>query len=313
MNASFSPTVPNLQIAWDSTSYNAYEKCETFYYYSIVRGITPISRSIDLEFGILMHSTFELYHKRRSQGCSHDHCLNDAVDYILRSTWDSSRGRVAEIWSLDPAKNRVSALRTAIWTLDRRAEQGDPLRTYHLRDGRPAVELKFRFDTQLRTTGGEVISLCGQLDRLVEFGSGVYDVDVKTTKSELDSKYFAQFTPNNQISIYDLATSVIVADAAPAAGIIIDAIQVGVTFSRNQRQLVPRTPQQRTEWLDEFADRIQAAERNAIDGYWPHRRTSCFRCDFKDICSRDSESRETWLKQGFTQRVWDPISRRQDI
>src|SRR5436189_79613 len=110
--------------------------------------------------------------------------------------WDSS--------SLDPAKSCArkyyyqqilgyrqkgeNVIRSIIWYLDQFGEN-DPCKTVHLADGTPAVELSFRFQLT------DEIWLCGHLDRLVEYGDGVYVQDQKTTGSTLGGYYFKRYNP----------------------------------------------------------------------------------------------------------------------
>jgi len=48
----YSPTIPNLQIVWDSTSLRALQFCARSYQYGILHGWR--GSAVDLEFGILL-------------------------------------------------------------------------------------------------------------------------------------------------------------------------------------------------------------------------------------------------------------------
>lgn len=138
-----------------------------------------------------------------------------------------------------------------------------------------------------------------------------------TTKNNITPAFFAQFSPDNQMSVYDLAGTMIYPE--PCAGIIIDAIQVGVTFSRFQRGFVERTPGQVEEFLHDLHYYLSCAESFAEANYWPMNDKACghvgwdeergtlrFGCEFREICGGDPAVRETKLAALFERSTWDP-------
>ncbi len=96
-------------------------------------------------------------------------------------------------------------------------------------------------------------------------------------------------------------------------GVIIDAAQIAVSFSRFQRGIVARSPDQLNEWYAELGYWFEQAERYARDQVWPKNDKNCFRCDFRKICSKAPSVREQWLKADFTKRLWNPLIARGDI
>lgn len=319
-NSSFSRHVPGLQLAVDSTSLGALKTCGRFYYYSIIEGWEPRGESPHLRFGIELHHGREVYDHAKAQGQGHEEALRATVKSALTRTWDRGLGRP---WTSDhPSKNRLSLLRALVWYLDEYGPR-DALQTIILANGKPAVELSFRFDSLYRTSWGETWELCGHLDRLAEMDGRFYIPDVKSTERQLSPGYFAQFSPNNQFTLYALAGRIVW--AKPIEGVIVDAIQVGAGFARWQRQLVHRDQALLAEWHRGLESWLRLAEGFALDAQenpgepweaWPMNDTSCDKfmgCRFREVCSASPGARTGRLERGFKRRVWDPLIARGDI
>jgi hypothetical protein len=311
-NSSFSkhPGCEGMQLAIDSTSLGAYKECPRKYYYSVIRGFQR-KDNVHLLFGLWYHGALERYDHAKAAGQNHDDSVLAAVKYVMKETWNSKLKRP---WiSGDTNKNRLSLLRTVVDYLDR--FEKDPCETIILANGKPAVELSFTFYSGLDTSWGEQISFCGHLDKLVNLGGEPHPLDRKTTKHTIGPNFFKQFTPNNQFSLYVLATNVVWQQ--PAKSIICDGVQIAVNFSRFERQPIPRSAEQLKEWHLDALIWIQDMEQSARAGYWRQNDQSCDKyggCPFREICSKSGESsRELWIKQMFAQRTWDPLQARGDI
>jgi len=286
-NSSFSEILPNLQIAFDSTSLGALKECPRKYQLSIVRGKASRAQSVHLTFGLHYHSSLEAYDHAKARGESHDSALLAATERALCVTWDRDRGRP---WtSDDPNKNRFTLVRSVVWYLEQFAD--DPLQTVILSNGKPAVELSFRLQTEILAGTGEAFWLCGHLDRVAEMGGETYIVDRKTSKSPIDENFFSKFTPDNQMSTYAFAGQVVY--NLPIKGIIVDGAQIAVTFSRFMRGAIQRTDGQLAEWFQGVAVLLRQAEEYARNSFWPQNEKSCGNyggCEFRQICSNPPES-----------------------
>jgi hypothetical protein len=315
-NSAFSTELPTWQLAWDSTSIGLLKECPRKYQLTMgsatTPGWSPRAESVHLRFGTEVHAARQVYDLARSHGRSHDDALDIAVDHALRSTYDYDRNRP---WFSDhKEKNRFTLLRTIVWYLDEYGPN-DPLQTVTLTNGKPAVELSFRMQTDLRI-GGEPITLCGHMDRLVtaSFDQRTYIADIKTTGSTLGTDYFSRFSPDNQFSLYSFAAKVVYSQ--PVAGLIVDAAQVAVTFSRFQRGLVPRHPAQLDEWYKDLEVWLEQAYSFARKDHWPMNDKSCNNyggCPFRGICGHVPSVRDEWLRASFAHRVWDPLRARGDV
>lgn len=318
-NSSFSAYVPELQIALDSTSIGAQKTCPTYYRLSIgdgtLPGYAPRDESIHLRFGIEYHAALEFYDRRRAEGLDHDTATNATVRSALIRTWDFALGRP---WASDmPNKNRETLIRTIVWYLEQFKD--DPLETVILKDGKPAVEIPFRFDTEIVSAlSGERYALCGHLDRLVRYQNRIWIVDRKTTKYALDENYFLRYSPDNQMSLYTLAGGLVYGE--PVAGVIVDAAQVGVTFARFRRQPIDRTPSQLEEWFHDLQYWLKINEGFVRSKHWPMNDKSCnsyisqinpYGCPYRPICGMTPELRQQHLNALYTKRVWDPLQSRE--
>lgn len=306
-NDAFSMRTPGLQLSWDSTSLGAYKFCPTFYLYSVVLGYQPRRKNVHLAFGILTHQAVECYHRLRAEGADHEDALREVVRLCQVWTWQKERGR-AEVWDDVPEKNRMSLLRLVVWYLDRWKD--DPIKTEKWKDGSPAVEVNFHIPSGYASAEGETFLLCGYFDRIGRLQGRLFIPDIKTTTHSLDSKYFGQFTPDNQFSLYTLASKTVFGEEAE--GVILDAIQVGATFARFQRELIPRSQEQVEEWHEDLGRWLKDAEESAARRAWRMNDRMCWNCDFRSVCSRPPSGRRAWLEANFQRRVWDPTKERTD-
>lgn len=317
-NSSFSRELPGLQLAVDSTSLGLFKVCPRKYYYAVVLGWQPLALSVHLTFGLLMHGARERYDHAKAAGLGHNDALDAALAWGLCETWVKELGRP---WaSGDDYKNRVTFLRTLVWYLDEYGEN-DLLETVILSDGKPAVERSFRFDSGFCSSAtGEPWLLCGHLDRIATLNGTAYIVDLKTSKHQLNAGFFKGFNPDNQMSMYSLAGRV--AFHQPVEGLIIDGVQVAINFSRFERGLVTRDSASLDEWHRDTGRWLRRMEQAAVDEEWEANDKACHiysrgdgtgGCEFREICSRSPQTRETWLRAGFSKRVWDPLVTRGDV
>lgn len=313
-NSSFSRHVPGLQLAWDSTSLTALKTCPRKYQYEIVEGWQGRGQNIHLSFGICVHEGKERYDRARAAGEDHDTAVYAVIEQTLLDTWDGQLGRPSP-WCLsgDPNKNRLTLVRTLVWYFEEYAN--DPLETIIFADGKPAVELSFSFDTNFWTHSGlERFVLCGHIDRLGELNGAPHVADVKTTKHTISENFFSSFTPNTQFSMYPLAARVFY--SMPVRGIVVDGIQVAVSFSRFERRVLPRSDESLSDFLHDCGQWFAVAEGYARAAHWPMNETACGNyggCPFRIVCSHPPSVRSEWLEASFTRRTWDPLKVRGDI
>ena len=281
-------TGTQVQQTWDSTSLGWLKECPRKYYYCMIEGWNSKHKSYHLIFGSYYHKSLELYDLERAKGADHTVALRDTLRWLMKITWE---------WeSDDTAKNRETLVRSVVWYLDH--FQADTAQTMILSDGLPAVELTFHFELT------KEITLAGHLDRLVTFLDAPYIMDRKTTGATLGSNYFDRFEPDNQMSLYTLAGRI--AYDTPVRGVIIDAAQIAVGFTRFDRAITYRTDDQLKEWTRDTISWIERSYGYVEKNYWPMNDKACMLCNYKRICSKDPSVRETFLNSDFEKRRWNP-------
>lgn len=312
-NSSFSSSIPNLQIAWDSTSLGTFKECPRKYFYTMILGRTSHAENVHLVFGAHYHAALERYDHGRSAGMDHEAALHVAVRYCYEATVKRLPGGKFVPWNSDDKnKNRWTLMRSVVWYLEQ--FKNDPLRTIQLDNGKPAVELSFRYETNFSAPDGQPFVICGHIDRLVEYSGSIYFLDRKTSKNAIGEDFFKKFSPDNQMSLYDFSGNVIWKEGVK--GGILDAAQVMVTFSRYQRGFLRRTPKQREEWYQDAAWWINLAADCAVENNWPMNDKSCGNyggCPFREICAKGPETRMQWLNGMTVERKWDPLVVRGDV
>ncbi len=320
-----SPFLPgtSIQYAWDSTSLGWLKTCPRLYKYSMIDGWRSKGESVHLKFGILYHQALEYYDKLRAgiePPMEHDLALNEVVSKSLYDSWTYEDGVSVGPWTPDhPSKTRETLIRSIIWYLNHFKD--DPAKTVVLANGKPAVELSFKMELDLKPPAitynldgvhaqiwDRPYVLCGHLDRVVEFTGGTYVMDRKTSSSTIGSAYFDQYSPDNQMSLYTMAAKVIY--QTPVKGVIIDAVQIAVGFSRFSRGFTYRTDSEIEEWLVNTKSWLALAEGYATAGEWPMNDKACHHyggCTFRKVCSKSPEVRQKFLESDFIKNPWNPL------
>ena len=301
MPEALSPFQPgtHIQFAWDSTSLGWFKSCPRKYYYSMIRGLRKRHDTAPaLSFGLHYHKALETYDRLIASGSTHEPALREVVREAMIASVDLPAD--------EPIRNRFNLIRTIIWYLEEFRD--DPAKTLILANGKPAVELSFRLEIFPNTI------LCGHMDRVVEFLGDHYVMDRKTTTTIISSYYFERYNPDNQMTLYTAASQIIY--QTPVKGVIIDAAQTAIGFSKFARAFTYRTPDQVAEWLgqthrwiataQEMANHPRADEASA----WPMNDKSCHDfggCPFRPICSKAPSVRESFLATDYITKRWNPL------
>lgn len=308
-----SPFLANtsIQYAWDSTSLGYLKTCPRLYYYIMIEGWAAKDESVHLRFGIEYHKALEEYDRAKAVGAKHEDAIRQAIRNLLQRT---SSWVVDENTKAGKYKNRRSILQLVVDYLDHFRD--DAAKTFILDNGRPAVELSFKFDLDWGPKTGQAYMLCGHLDRVVTFNDQLFIMDRKTTTYTISEYYFRQFEPNNQMTIYTLASQIII--GYPMKGIIIDAAQILLEKPNHfERGISYRTPEQLEEFTYDLEYWLNQAEAYATAGYWPMNDTACDKyggCMFREVCSKSPSTRKVYLKSDFYQLPpedrWNPLKER---
>jgi len=328
-----------VQFGWDSTSIKLAETCLYKYKLKMMDGWQPHRKSVHLLFGGWYATALESFHKYRADGMDIDEALLEIVGEALVETWvypdcdacegsghhacDGSdldydpeakcevcegEGIITEgghPWLSDHnTKTRENLIRTIVWYIENFRE--DPCQTVILSTGQAAVEHSFRLPAD-----GDIV-LSGHLDRLVEYGDRIYIQDQKTTGTTITPRYFDQWSPDTQMSLYTFAGRAIF--GLPVKGVIIDAAQIAVGFTRFERGFTFRDDGQLNEWYDNALYHVETARRATREQHFPMNTSSCGNfggCEFRHVCNKSPLVREQFLAGDFVKgERWDPLKSR---
>ena len=301
-----------VQFAFDATSVSAFETCPRYYQLAYLQGWKPNYTSEHLIFGGVYAAALERYHKLVATGVDREQAIIYVVRLALTETWEHERGEnderipgTGEPWnSLHNLKTRGNLIRTIVWYFEEFADETCPVMI--MESGKPAAELSFSLEFS------DGILWCGHLDEVVEYAGHPYVMDQKTSGTTITPRFFEQFNPNVQMGGYSWAGAQIL--GGPVKGVIIDAAQIAVGFSRFTRGFVNYTTPLLNEWYDMTALSIEAIRTATRENSFRMNRTACGNyggCQFRKVCQRIPEHRERVLRGEFMQASrWDPLEQR---
>lgn len=313
-----------IQYCWDSTSLGFLKTCPRLYQYIMLEGWTPKEDSVHLRFGQEYHTAIQDYENLRAGGSSFDDAVRETIRLLLVRITDFDPDPTTKAGRY---KNPSTLLQLVVDYLDE--YRNDPCETFILENGKPAVELSFRFeldwgpqiqgdwdDPKLRVDQPQPYLLSGHLDRVVRYNDELMILDHKTTTTLPSDYYFAGYSPNNQMTLYTFAGEVVLNTVIK--GVIVEAAQICL----DKPNKFIRSPQYRSnevieEWLSDLEYHLNAAEAYAAADHWPMNDTACGNyggCRFREICSKPPAVREKFLKADFNQlpesERWNPLKNR---
>lgn len=302
-----------VQFGWDQTSIKLAEECLKKYQYVMLEGWRARGGNVHLIFGGVYASALEHFHKFRAEGRDFDESLDEVVREALIATWiyelDEKGNAIPETgepWLSDHnTKTRENLIRTIVWYFEHFKD--DPCQTVILGNGVPAVEHSF----QLPVDNDIIFS--GHLDRLVTFADNIYIQDQKTTATTITPRYFSNYNPDTQITgMYPFAGRAVF--KLPVKGVMIDAAQIAVGFSRFERGFIFADDASLDEWYDDSMDLILRTQEATRNNHFPRNRSSCSKyagCQFRNVCSKSPAVRGQFLKADFEKGDrWDPLEAR---
>ena len=152
--------------------------------------------------------------------------------------------------------------------------------------------------------------LTGRIDRIINDKNGIQILDQKTSGGPLDRKYFANYTPNNQISAYQLAGQI--AFPKRVSALLIDAISIAggkITFARAN---IARSKPQLNEWIKNTKSLINNIHTFDPSDHtdFPQNPSACGMfggCPFREVCSSNPDVRDIILNEDFIKSPWNPV------
>lgn len=293
-----------IQFAWDNTSISLFKACPRKYQYTILEGYVSRVTPPPLAFGIHFHVLCQTWHQLQAAGIDKETSLLRIVQLagLLGETLPSG----------DTSRTKETLVRTIVWYLEQFWD--DAAKTIVLSNGSAAVE--YSFTIPLMEHKGHTVYMSGHLDRMVSWQGKIYVTDYKTTKYALDRKYFNKYKPSTQMTLYTAACHIIAGEtqSLPSAdGVVVDAIQLGVNFSRYARGVVEFNLEEVNEYLEALQYWIRQAMDACESGVFPANETACDMyggCVFRDICRHPPARRHDYLRGAFKTQTWDPLRSR---
>lgn len=283
------------QLAWDNSSLSLLRTCPRKYYYEIVLGLRPQAQNPHLIFGSLYHAALEY----------NDRLIVDDIDLAMRSRLVCRYAlRISYGWNSDhKMKTRERLVRAVMAYLDHFKTDGTE--TYMMSNGKPALELNFRFQS-------DEYMFCGYIDRIAHFNNELYVLDRKTTQKAFATDYIASFKPSGQMMQYTVGAQV--GFSEEVKGVIIDVAYITANLDELGRFPVTYTKDQLAEWLENQRFWIGMAEQYWKAGKWPMNLDACHiydGCKFRKLCSRPASVREHFIKAEYKVERWDPLKSRE--
>ena len=166
------------------------------------------------------------------------------------------------------------------------------------------------------------IHFSGHIDRVVHFGDETFVTDYKSSKYPLTLEWVRGFDMSTQFEGYYTAAHILASQPntvfpSSPAGVLVDALQLGVNFTRFARFPLRYSASVADEFLSnlEALVRIKAETAAKLDLYPREAESECnaYRradgtggCEFRAVCTAPAAARERELRQRFVKSVWDP-------
>lgn len=156
---------------------------------------------------------------------------------------------------------------------------------------------------------GDPILYTGRSDMLAERAGGVYVYDEKTTTS-LGMSWCNQWEMRSQFTGYEWAAS---RQGIKTAGSIIRGVSILKTKYDTQEVATYRSRYELERFEEQLNRDIERMIRCWKEGYWDYSLdggcTEYGGCSLTKVCK--SSDPDSWLPTFFTQRVWDPLARKE--
>ena len=257
----FSESNPSLRLVWDATTLAAFMLDPLTYYWKYVQGYRSREPSVDLLWGTAWDRSMAYYHNLRGR-YDRKRALEESIAFTIEHARKVDLDAVAaESKYKARKKNLATLIRSLVWYDD---EHGD----YDIYEPHFAQPTQVRLPLPMTTLDGEQYWMVANYDQIVQdrIDGQLWVGERKSTTDTIGAKYWEQFDPCVQTSVYDWACSQ--STAEPIVGVLMEAVQTAVGFSRFAHHEIRRTPQQRALWEKTMCYWIRQAEYITRDDCW---------------------------------------------
>lgn len=287
MTTRFEKYVDGRQLVWDASSLSTFRRCPRLYKYGILdKYELDRPRGAATSWGTCWHEGIEAYETEIVMGLPPIEAVKEGMVAAARK-WEEM--------GAEPSSNRNldTLLRAIVWYYLQYKDE--VLKTVLLPNGYPALEARFE-----RAIPNSTYRFSGRLDRIVEIDGGMYPMDHKTTTQTVNSYYFNQYNPDIQMQAYVWGLRALYGNQV--RGVLVNACQTAVHFSRYMRHLITFTETQMEEFEYELNLSVDAANAMRDNNYYPRNEASCGMyggCQFRRVCSVSPEYRADVLEEEF--------------
>lgn len=179
-----------------------------------------------------------------------------------------------------------------------------------LASGKRGIEFSFAEPISINhPVSKDPILYTGRSDMLAERAGGVYVYDEKTTSS-LGQQWANQWEMRSQFTGYEWAAD---RQGIKTAGSIIRGVSILKTKYDTLEVATYRTGYERNRFEDQLNRDVERMLRCWTEGYWDYSLdggcTEYGGCSLIKVCK--SSDPDSWLPTFFTQKVWDPLARKE--
>lgn len=319
MSDLFCKTLPTQRKFWDPSALDSFARCG--YYGDATMNQGWHNDASALWWGTLVHEVFEYYDLLRLEGRPKEECFDLVVRKALGASavFDGDKWYPHPMSKADRNRGREQIVRAVVWYIEEHHD--NPFgRPYAFPDGTPGVELPVGpIELPLESPDGDPYMLCGRMDGVCYGARDTLWVrERKSTASTLSTKVYMRYSPGIQTDTYDLACSLLYPEL-DIKGVLLEALQTGVTIARFGFMPFERNDEYRNEHLRDICRIIKVAEDEARYMHehpkeeWPRRKSSCTlygACSFAKYCRMNPNERMTLMK-GQLKRgpQWNPLER----
>lgn len=186
----------------------------------------------------------------------------------------------------------------------------DPATPATLPGGSLGIEFSFAEPLPIaHPVTGDPLIFSGRSDMIVNFASGLYILDDKTS-SQLGPQWNKQWDMRGQFSGYCWAARQPGLEL-PVSGVLVRGLGILKSEYKTDQALTYRSPWEIQRWYDQTCWDIEDAITMFRSDRWRYNLDEACNafggCLFKSPCK--SQNPDSWLSNDFEQRVWDPLAR----
>lgn len=297
-------TRPPFPMAIDSTMLGTFRSCPQKLFRTYMQHWKPQSDSVHLIAGKAFAEGVEI---ARRAYYEENQSAEDSVAYGLKALINSYGDFECPPDSAKSLERTAGALEFYFHSYPLGHDGAVPL---SFPDDRRGIEFSFAQPLPINhPISGDPLLYTGRADMVAEALGGIYVYDEKTASS-LGASWGRQWDLRSQFTGYCWAAREY---GIAATGVIVRGVSILKTKYDTQQAITYRTPWEVDRWLDQSCRDIERMIESWKSGHWDynldHACTEYGGCSLTTICK--SKDPEAWLPMYFTQRVWDPLARKE--